>query len=334
MHMIDNQSYRDPALNLALEEFLMGRFRGGETVLLFYINDPAVVIGRNQIPYVEVNLQQAQQQQVAVVRRISGGGAVYHGPGNLNFSLIQARGAEPFPSPGDAVRPVLASLKALGLPACLNARHDILLDGMKVTGTAQYRAQGKCLTHGTLLVSADLGRLQRLLTCDSDVPFFRGRGSVRSPVTNLTNFRPGLTTAEVRAALIQSFAAFHGRATSVALSPADWSAIRNLAQVKYRSWDWAVGRSPEFSIFRRARLSWGWCDALIRIRRGIVTQLDLTAPDTAPPVLAKLATNLVGCRYHPDAVAQAVQAVGLAQEVLAMSDPVANWLCASFCWWR
>jgi lipoate-protein ligase A len=332
MQKIDNLSYSDPAVNLALEEFLMGRFRGGETVLLFYINDPAVVIGRNQVPYVEVNLQQVQRRQVAVVRRISGGGAVYHGPGNLNFSLIQAHGAEPFLSPGDAVRPVLNGLKAMGLPARLNARHDILLDGRKVTGTAQYRAQGKCLTHGTLLVSADLGRLQRMLTCDSDVPFFRGRGSVRSPVTNLRNFRPGLTIAKVRAALIQSFAVLHGRVTSVALSPTDWSAIRNLAQTKYRSWDWAVGRSPEFSIRRRAHLPWGWCEALIRIRRGIVVQLDLTAPDTAPPALAKLATNLEGCRYHPEAVAEAVQGVGLAQE--EMPGAVADWLCSSLRWWR
>lgn len=334
MQLIDNRSYRDPALNLALEEFLMGRFRGGATILLFYINDPAVVIGRNQIAYVEANLQQVLREQATVVRRISGGGAVYHGPGNLNFTLIQARGTVPFPSPGDAVRPVLNSLKALGLPAELNARHDILLEGMKVTGTAQYRAQRKCLTHGTLLVSADLDRLQRMLTPDSEVPFFQGRDSVRSPVTTLVRYRPALTSATVQAALIQSFAAFHGSVTPVALTPADWSEIRHLAQVKYRSWEWAVGRSPEFSIRRRARLPWGGCEALIRIRRGIVTQLDLTVPDAAPPALAQLATILEGCRYHPEEVAEAVRAVGLAQETSAQWRPVADWLCSSCCWWH
>lgn len=331
MQMIDNLSHRDPAVNLALEEFLMGRFRGGETVLLFYINDPAVVIGRNQIPHVEVNLQQASRGQVAVVRRISGGGAVYHGPGNLNFSLIQACGAAPFPSPGEAVRPVLDGLKALGLSARLNARHDILLKGKKVTGTAQYRAQGKCLTHGTLLVSADLDRLQRMLKSDSEVLFSRGRSSERSPVTNLIRYRPALTTAKVRVALIQSFAALHGRVTSVALTPTDWSQIQDLAQSKYRSWDWTVGRSPEFSIRRRARFPWGWCEALIRIRRGIVTQLDLTAPEGAPSALAQLAADLKGCRYHPEEVAEAVQAVGLGPKRSAMSCPVADWLCASSC---
>jgi len=334
MQLIDNRSSRDPAVNLALEEFLMRRFRGRETVLLFYRNDPAVVIGRNQIPYREVNLQQVRRRQVSVVRRISGGGAVYHDPGNLNFSLIAARGTAPFPSPGDAVRPVRDSLRALGLPASLNDRHDILLEDMKVTGTAQYRAQGQCLTHGTLLVSADLGRLQRVLSSDSEVSFFQGRGSVRSPVTNLVDHRPALTIAMVRAALLQSFAALHGSVTPVTLTPTDWSEIRRLAQSKYRSWDWAVGCSPEFAIHRSARLPWGRCEALIRIRRGIVTHLGVTAPDAAPPALAQLAAGLKGCRYHPADVAEAVQAVGLGAMIPARSCPVADWLCASFCWWR
>lgn len=334
MQLIDNRSSRDPAVNLALEEFLMGRFRGSETVLLFYRNDPAVVIGRNQIPYREVNLQQVRRRHVTVVRRISGGGAVYHDPGNLNFSLIVARGTAPFPSPGDAVRPVRDSLRALGLPARLNDRHDILLEDRKVTGTAQYRAQGQCLTHGTLLVSADLGRLQRVLTADSEVPVFQGRDSVRSPVTNLVHYRPALTIATVRAAALQSFASLYGSVTPVTLTPTDWSEIRRLARSKYRSWDWAVGRSPEFAIRRSAHLPWGRCEALIRIRRGIVAQLGVTAPDAAPAALAKLAARLKGCRYHPEDVAEVVQAVGLGPKGPVRSCPVADWLCASFCWWR
>lgn len=332
MQLIDNRSYRDPALNLALEEFLVGRFGGGETILLFYINDPAVVIGRNQVPHVEVNMHQLQQRQVTIVRRISGGGAVYHGPGNINFSLIEAHGAAPFPSPGDAVRPVLDALQTMNFPARLNDRHDILVDGRKVTGTAQYRAQGKCLTHGTLLVSADLERLQQMLVSDSDVPFFQGRASIRSPVTNLIDHRPDLTTTAVRAALIESFAALHGSVSPVALTTADWAEVGHLAYAKYRSWDWAVGRSPQFSIRRRAHFPWGWCEALIRIRRGIVTQLDLTVPAAAPQAFAALGISLEGCRYHPEDVAQTVQTVGL--------DPggarglVADWLCAPFYWWR
>ena len=105
MRLVDNRSHRDPAMNLALEEFLLDRYSDCAPLLVYYVNAPAVVIGRNQIPFLEVNLNRIMRQKVAVVRRISGGGAVYHEPGNLNFSLIQAAGKEAFPSAGDAVRP-------------------------------------------------------------------------------------------------------------------------------------------------------------------------------------------------------------------------------------
>jgi lipoate-protein ligase A len=334
MLLIDTPSVRDPAMNLALEEVLMRRFQGGKPLLFFYVNDPAVVIGRNQVPYVEANLQHVMRRRATVVRRMSGGGAVYHDSGNLNFGLLQARGADPFPSPGDAVRPVLNSLQALGLPARLNARHDILVDGMKVTGTAQYRAQRKCLTHGTLLVSADLDRLQQVLTADSDVPAYRGRGSIPSPVGNLIRYRPDLTIAKVRAALIQSFAAYHGCVTPVVPDPADWAAARELAQSKYRSWEWTVGRAPEFQLRRRARLPWGRSEALMQIRQGRVARIALTLPQGAPAVLAQVADHLEGRRYHPDDVARAVRAVGLGQGMAEISGQVADWLCSPCRWWQ
>ena len=114
MLLIDTQSVGDPAMNLALEEVLMRRFEGGEPLLLFYVNAPAVVIGRNQVPYVEANMQQVMRRRATVVRRMSGGGAVYHDPGNLNFGLLQGRGGDPFPSPGDAVKAGLEQSESVG----------------------------------------------------------------------------------------------------------------------------------------------------------------------------------------------------------------------------
>ena len=332
MQLIDNQSSQDPAVNLALEEHLVRRFPAAESILLFYVNDPAVVIGRNQIPFVEVNLQKMWRQKASVVRRISGGGAVYHGPGNLNFSLIQARRETPFPAPGDALQPVLAALKALGLPVRLNARHDILLDGKKVTGTAQFRAQGKCLTHGTLLVSADLETLKSMLSSDCEVSCFKGPRSVRSPVTNLNRLRPQLTTVAIRDALMRSFANIHGTIQAVTLAPADWADIHRQAREKYRSWDWNVGRSPVFKIRRGAHLPWGWCAATITIKRGIVTRADMELPDAAPPRLESLAGALEGSCYHPGAVSFAIRGAGLAQAGTPTVRSLTDWLCPSFRW--
>lgn len=331
MQLIDNQAYRDPAVNLALEEFLVQRFTVDEAILLFYINDPTVVIGRNQIPFVEVNLQKMWRQKAAVVRRISGGGAVYHGPGNLNFCLIKSRGKAPYPSPGDALRPVLSGLGALGLAARLNERHAILVDGKKITGSAQFRARRKCLTHGTLLVSADLEELQTMLAPDSEVAFFHGTRSVRDPVTNLNRYRPQLTMDALRNTLRQSFADVHGPIRKVALAPEDWAAIHHRAHAKYRSWDWNVGRSPLFTIRRRARLPWGWCEASITTKRGIVTHIETHSPEGAPRHLTSLSAALEGCRYHPDAVLAALNAAGGAQRTSA-SGEMADWLCPRYRW--
>lgn len=334
MLLIDNRFEKDAVVNLALEEFLMGFPSGAEAILLLYVNDPAVVIGRNQIPHVEANLHRLQQQRVALVRRLSGGGTVYHDPGNVNFSLIEPRGKCPFASPGDALRPVRACLQALGLPVQMNKRYDLLLKGMKITGVAQYRAQGKCLTHGTLLVSADLNRLRGLLTPDSDVPFFRGRPSVPSPVTNVVRFQPELTVNRVCRALVSAFATIHGRAHPLTLPAGDWAAVRRLAVSKYRTWGWTVGRSPEFSIRRKAVFSWGPCEALIEVRRGIIMGVDLVLPDDAPPELDRLRIRLEGRRYRADEVDAGIRNAGLPDHIAGAATLISEWLCAPGAFWR
>lgn len=333
MRLMENSNSKDPAVNLALEEFLMRRIPGGDPVLLFYVNDPAAVIGRNQVPYVEIGFQEVARQRAVVVRRASGGGTVYHGPGNLNFCLIEARADDPFPSPHKALGPVVNCLRALGMPARLNERHDIVVEGFKVTGTAQFRAQGRCLTHGTLLVSADLGAMQRLLAPDCDVPSFRGRRSIPSAVTNLTRYCPALTTARVRDALVEAFAASHGPLAPLSLEPGDWAAIRDTAQSRYRSWEWSVGRSPEFWIRRRAGFSWGCGEALIRIQRGIMTRIDLRLPGGAPPSLASWAAGLEGARYHPREIVAAVRTAGPAPDRPTLLLSLAHWLCPPWLWW-
>ena len=334
MRLVDNRSHRDPAMNLALEEFLLDRYSDCAPLLVYYVNAPVVVLGRNQIPFLEVNLNRIMRQKVAVVRRISGGGAVYHEPGNLNFSLIQAAGKEAFPSAGDAVRPVVDSLNKLGLPARLTQRHDIVLGEDKITGTAQYRTRGTCLTHGTLLVAADLESLRRILISDSEIPFFRGRASVRSPVTNIATHRPDLTMETLCAALTQSFAAIHGQAEPLRLSTVDWDAIERLARIKYQSWDWTVGKSPEFKIRREALLFGVWCAALIQIRRGVVGGIALVSPEPAPSAVVRLAGRLEGLRYRFEDMLEAVKAAGFDHYGADASRQVAEWLCPPPLWWR
>ena len=333
MRLIDSGSVRDPALNLALEEYLVRDFRGDGTILLFYVNAPAVVIGRNQVPHTEISLGAAARQDIRVVRRLSGGGAVYHDRGNLNFSLIQAHDPDTIISPAEVLQPVVQGLKGVGVPVYRNARHDIMVDGMKVTGAAQYRTRGKCLTHGTLLVSADLEALRRALDADSAVPFSRGRPSVRSPVTNLNRYQPALDTERGREILLPFFAKQYGPALPLTLDAAAWDGIRATAQAKYRSWDWTMGRSPEFRLQRSMVFPWGPCEAVLHIQRGILTRIDLRQPAGAPSLLDALAIALEGCRYHPADITTVLQAMGAFHEQPAIAGRVADWLGASLCPW-
>ena len=334
MLVVDNGAGRDPALNLALEEDLMRHGPTGADMLLFYINDRAVVIGRNQVPYAEMGLRAAARRRVAVVRRTSGGGTVYHDPGNLNFCWIQSRREDPFPSPAEAAWPVLQGLRDLGLPVRLNQRHDILLENRKITGIAQYRTKDKCLTHGTLLVAADLEALEDVLQPDCDVPAARGRKSVRSKVTNLTRYRPTLTIGALQEALLGAFAAFHGRAVPLSLDASHWARIRAAADAKYRSWDWNVGRSPAFAIRRRADFAWGRGEAVMHIQRGVMTRIVLSLPEGAPSAIFRLVSDLEGQPYHPATIARRMLECGSAvPNVGEDRRSLAEWICPSWYWW-
>ena len=333
MQLIDNSSCSDPAINLALEEYLVRHFRGDGAVLLFYVNAPAVVIGRNQVPHTEISLQVAVRRAIRVVRRLSGGGAVYHDRGNLNFSLIQAHDPDAIISPAEVLQPVVQGLNGMGLPVYLNTRNDIMVNGLKVTGAAQYRTRGKCLTHGTLLVSADLGALRRALEADSAVLFSRGRPSVRSPVTNLNRYQPALDTARVREVLIPSFAQQYGPALPLVLDADAWERIHQTARTKYRSWDWTMGRSPAFQLRRNMVFPWGPCEAVLHIQRGILTRIDLRQLAGAPSFLNTLAVALEGCRYHPEDIITVLQNIGAFYEQPDIAGRVADWLGASPCPW-
>jgi lipoate-protein ligase A len=333
MHWVDDAGHGDPAINLALEEYLMRRSPIDADILLFYVNDQAVVIGRNQVPFAEVGLQALQRRRTTLVRRISGGGAVYHDVGNLNFSWIQTCRNDPFPSPTEALAPVRQGLLALGLPVHLNARHDILLKDRKITGVAQYRTKDKCMTHGTLLVSADLEALAELLQPDADLPISRGRRSVPSQVTNITRHRPSLTIADLKDALLQAFAALHGPLRPLSIEESVWAEIHQTARAKYRSWDWTVGRSPKFAMRRRAALAWGACEAVIHIQHGIITRVETTLPIRAPSALTALAEHLRGERYHPAAVGRRVRAALTSLDVSSEWRRLAEWLCPSWAGW-
>ena len=185
----------NPHYNLAVEEYLFRHER--EDVCMLWQNEPTVVIGKNQNAFAEVDIDALHRDGVYLARRITGGGAVYHDLGNVNFSFISANSAETGLDFARFTAPIVKALAALGLRVELSGRNDLLLDGQKFSGNAQYSAEGRTLHHGTLLFDADLTVLARYLRPDEEKLKSKGIKSVRSRVTNLKpHLQENVTTGE------------------------------------------------------------------------------------------------------------------------------------------
>jgi len=158
MLFVDNRNEHDPAVNLALEEYVLRTSPAGTDLVLFYINEPSIIIGRHQNTLEEINQEFVERNNIHVVRRLSGGGAVYHDLGNLNFSFITDYQRDNFANFRKFTEPVVRALAKLGVQAELSGRNDLVVDGRKVSGNAQHISRGRMVSHGTVLLNSNLGR--------------------------------------------------------------------------------------------------------------------------------------------------------------------------------
>lgn len=203
MYFIDNNNEKDPRINLAVEEFILTELNLDEPVLLFYINKPSIIIGRNQNTVEEIDTEYVEKNDVIVVRRLSGGGAVYHDEGNLNFSFITEDDGESFHNFAKFTQPIVEALKRLGVNAELKGRNDLLIDGFKVSGNAQFATKGKMFSHGTLMYDLNLDNVAASLKPRKDKIESKGIKSVRSRVANISDFMDQeMTTEEFRDLLL------------------------------------------------------------------------------------------------------------------------------------
>lgn len=306
MQFIDFGSPCSAALNLAREECLFSRLERTGELLLFYVDTAAVVIGRNQMPWAEVRPEALASGTVPLVRRMSGGGAVYHDPGNLNYSLLLPAAAPGRPAAAAILQPVVRALRALGLRARLSARNAVFVGRYKVSGTAQFMTSGRILTHGTLLVDANLKRLAGCLGPDPDLQIqSRGRPSVASPVANLSDLQPAVTMAELRRALVRACAEVYGSIAERPLAPAVEQAARLLAREKYRTWEWNIGRSPPGRITWEGNFKGVACRCRLDIRRGRIIRVQVGTAAHRRDQLQHWATNLLQGRRLGGTTAEA-----------------------------
>lgn len=244
----------DPTYNLAFEEYAFKHIDTDEPILLLWQNGPSVIIGRYQNTIEEINYEYIREKGIHVVRRNTGGGAVYHDLGNLNYSFI-IPGVESKVDFGTFTVPVVKALRSQGIDAEQTGRNDILADGKKFSGNAQQFSGGKLLHHGTLMFDVQMDAVSSALRVKAGKFRSKATKSVRSRVTNLKPLfeaaRPGIdmTTADFKALLLDWFRREY-RLREMELTEQQLSEIRALQEEKYRTEEWNFGRSPKADIVR------------------------------------------------------------------------------------
>jgi lipoate-protein ligase A len=300
MLLIDNHNITDPAVNLALEEHCYRNLDPHHEYVLFYINQPSIIIGNHQNPFQEIKAGLATQKQIRTIRRISGGGAVYHDTGNLNFSFITDFGEEKLDYFKKLLQPITETLKRLGVPAELAEKNNIVVQDKKISGNSQHANMRRMLSHGTLLFDAELSILRQVLRSDLQIVESRAVASIPSSVTNISGYlcRP-MKMAAFMAELADGIAQFFGKVEKYQLTAADWDAVHQLAEDKYRSWEWNIGRAPEFTVIHKIKFDAADVGVHLRVKNAAIEEVKFAGHQPVPAMINLVHENLIGRRYDP-----------------------------------
>lgn len=285
----------DAQWNMAFDQYVLEQGPWKEPVFYLWQNAPSVIIGRNQSAYAEVNLPYLEAHGIALARRVTGGGAVYHDLGNLNYSI-----AGPVDKMEQAYDIVALALQQLGVPALRSGRNDILVDGRKCSGYAKSLSRGRMMIHGTLMWDVDLEALTQALAVPGSKLEAAGVASVRSRVANLKAYLPGLPGVKAFQDALQALLA--GEDGALALLPEQLEAVDKLADEKFRSWDWVYGHSPATTFCTRRKFSCGTVEAHFTLTHGVFSALRFSGDFIGNLPAEELAARLIGAR--PEALLQ------------------------------
>lgn len=292
----------DGWLNLARDGYFLENNKKGDVILYFYVNKNAVIIGRNQNAWKECSIANMDADGVQLVRRHSGGGAVFHDNGNLNFSFITD---EKHYDLNRQMRVILNAVSKLGLKAELSGRNDITVDGKKFSGNAFSLAKGNRSHHGTILVNADLTKLSNYLCVSKEKMRSKGIDSVRARVCNICELSSGLTVEAMRRLVIESFIEEYGAASEYVF---DGTALAEVEERRERlaSWEWRFGKTPQFDFETDKRFSFGDTQVYFNLRDGVIRETKVYSDCLDTELTTEIENALTGVHFRKEEIKAAL----------------------------
>ncbi len=302
----------NPFFNIAAEEYFLKNF--SEDVFIIYQNSPSVIVGKHQNALAEVDLVYLKENGIELVRRLSGGGAVYHDLGNLNFTFIRNG------SPGAMVdfngftKPIIEFLETLGLRAGFGGHNSIMINGLKVSGNAEHIYRNRVLHHGTLLFNTNLERLEKCLYTNRERFTDRAVRSVRANVVNILSLLNEPISVELFASNLFSFVSKTFNASPYKLTQFDIESINSLATLRYSTVEWSLGYSPKYELSASIEIDGKTNILQLKVENGIILNAEcLTENDL--PQLNSICTALCGCQHEPNAVIESFNANGISEQL-------------------
>lgn len=306
MKFISNNNITDPTLNLAMEEYVLKNLPAEESYFLFYINRPSIIVGKNQNTIEEVNQTYIDAHNIDVVRRISGGGAVYHDTGNLNFSFITDDDGNSFHNFQKFTEPIVQALQSLGVNAELTGRNDIQVGQAKISGNAMVKVKNRMFSHGTLMLNSDLDEVQNALKVNPAKIKSKGIKSVRKRVANIQEFLNDPLEIEEFKKIILKTIFGETKVEEYKLTDEDWENIEKLSNDKYRTWEWNYGRNPKYNFEREEKFEKGFVQIKFDVKRGKIEHAKIFGDFFGVGDVTDLENALVGCLHDFEHIEEAL----------------------------
>lgn len=311
MKYIVNTS-NDPAYNIALEAYAFRELVNEDELFILWINRPAIIVGKHQNTIQEINKEYTDAHGIKVVRRLSGGGAVYHDLNNLNYTIISKEDENKAFDFKSFSTPVINTLAQLGVKAEFTGRNDLEIDGKKFCGNAQAYINGRIMHHGCLLFDVDLSVLANALKVSKDKFESKGVKSVRARVTNIIDELPEkITVEEFRDLLLDYMKKEYPEMTEYVFSDEELAEINRIKDTKFGTWDWNYGKSPEYNVRRGTKFPSGKVEIFANVIESKIQDIKIYGDFFGIEDVAAVEDVLRGVKYEREDVLKALQTINL-----------------------